>query len=270
MRIISMCFVIAMFLSSCTMAPRVANQPYSSQEKLVSVTQWESLAKQVVDLQIIPSIPTEQKTKFVYIENEDTTEFAKAFHAYLITELVKKGLQPSQYPDNALIFKWGAQLVWNNKVASSPGIIIGAIESIGSVIGGSALFYPPDTIEVIITTQVNKGPTILSRMSNNYYMDDSSKWNFFIPNPPKQKPEIEIAQHPNIDYSHYIFFEPKKAVVIRHNNSTIYEKPGYSDVVGTASVGSVMTAVGEKKNWYLVELDLNKSGWIEKRFVDRQ
>jgi hypothetical protein len=163
------------------MAPRVANHEYSTQVKIASVAHWEALAKKVVETQVMPSLPLDPDLNSVYIDNSDQTEFGKAFYTYLATELINHGIMESSTAQDANIIKWGTQLVWNKKDPWQPGIVMGAVEFVGFILAGSSMMFPPDTIELIITTQVNRDYMMLSRMTNNYYINESSKWNFRAP-----------------------------------------------------------------------------------------
>ncbi len=107
----------------------------------------------------------------VYIDHSDTSEFGKAFYGYLITELMNHGVVLSETPEEANIVKWGTQLIWNAKEPGTPGVVIGLMEFVGAVLIGSPPLYPPDTVELIVTTQVNRDYMVLSRMAHNYYIN---------------------------------------------------------------------------------------------------
>jgi hypothetical protein len=87
---------------------------------------------------------------------------------------------------------------------------------------------------------------------------------------PAKVAPVQLNTPPPIDNSTYIKFELNKVAVVKYDAITIYEKPGFSNAVGTRTIGDILTAVGEKKNWYLVELTSNQSGWIAKDWVDIQ
>jgi hypothetical protein len=175
-----LCFCFTFLVSSCTMAPKVANHNYSTQEKMESVAHWQALAKEVVEMQVLPSLPVNPELSQVYVDNSDTTEFGKAFYNYLVTELMNHGVMISQTPDEANIVKWGTQLVWNSKEPWPSGVFVGAVEAVGFFLAGSSVGCPPDTIELIVTTQVNRDYMMLSRMTHNYYINESSRWNFWV------------------------------------------------------------------------------------------
>jgi hypothetical protein len=267
MRSISLCFCITILLSSCTMAPRVANHPYSVQPRIVSVAQWQDIAKTVVDIQIIPAIQGSEINS-VYFETPDCNEFATAFNTYMITDVVSKGLQVAQTPENAITIKWGAQIVNNDKDPWYPGIIMGTIEVVGFFLVGSPVILPPNTIELILTTQVNMNQTIFSRMTNNYYLPVSSKSHFYIP-PEKKLLDPEYLKFAHLDYSHYVPYESKRDVVVMYDDARIFDKAGVSNVLYVSSAGSLLSAIGEKKNWYLVKVD-NQSGWVSKGEVSER
>lgn len=175
------CFSFTILFSSCAMAPRIANHEYSTQVRVSSVAHWEALARKVVEIQVLPSLPVNPDLGRVYIDDSDQTEFGKAFYNYLVTELINHGVMESRTPEDANIVQWGTQLVWNSKEPWQPGVVMGAVEFLGFILAGSSMMFPPDTIELIITTQVNRDYMMLSRMTNNYYISESSKWNFWAP-----------------------------------------------------------------------------------------
>lgn len=265
---IVLCLLFCAMISSCTMAPRVANHPYSAQPKIESVAQWQDIAKSVVDLQIIPAIQN-SPIRQVYIETPDCNDFARAFNAYVITDVVSNGYQVAKSPDNAVTFKWGAQIVGSDKTPWFPGVIMGTMEVIGFYLVGSPVMLPPNTVELILTTQVNFDQSIFSRMSNNYYLPDSAKWNFYIP-VEKKLPDPEYMKFVQIDYSHYVPYESKREIIVSSDSARIFEKAGVSNVMITKPAGSILSAIGEKKNWYFVNLGNQSAGWISKNSVVAQ
>lgn len=174
---------LSVMLSACTMAPRVANHDYSYQTRLESVDQWQKLAQTVVETQLIPSIPTGVDPDLcrVYVDESDKTEFGKAFRGYLLTELVRHGILDSKSHENSHVVKWGTQLVHNDKTTWMPGVLLGVAEAVGFLVAGSSVILPPNSTELIITTQVNRDYMVLTRETHNYYLDKSSKWNFWDP-----------------------------------------------------------------------------------------
>ena len=176
------CLSFTVLFSSCSMAPRVSNHTYSTQQKMESVAHWEWLARYVVEYQVIPSLPSEPNPSRVYVDNYDSTEFGKAFYNYLVTELVNNGIVASKTPQNAIIVKWGTQLVQNSKEPWWPGVFVGTGEAIAFIVAGSSAAYPPGDYELIVTTQVDMDHMMLSRISHNFYINDSDKWNFYKPN----------------------------------------------------------------------------------------
>jgi hypothetical protein len=160
--------------------------PYTLQYNMQSVHHWQLLARQVIETQVAP--PTETRNfanapptpKSAYIDNSDRTDFGKAFYGYLTTELVQKGITPVSDPSADAVIKWGTQLVWNNKNDSFPGIILGAFELVRGTLFGISTAKPNTTIEVILTTQVEKMGRI-SRDSHNFYINEGDEWNFCEP-----------------------------------------------------------------------------------------
>jgi hypothetical protein len=175
------CISLTLLFSSCTMAPRVANHTFTTQQKMESVAHWEWLARYVVEFQVIPSLPSDPELSRVYVDNSDTTDFGKAFYNYLVTELVNHGVVESRTPENAITVKWGTQLVRNLKDPWWPGVFAGSVETVAFLVAGSSASCPPNDYELIVTTQVNMDYMMLSRMSHNFYIDNSSKWNFYEP-----------------------------------------------------------------------------------------
>ena len=175
------CFCFTLLFSACTTAPKPANYPYSSEEKMKSVHHWEVLAKKVVETQVLPSLSTDA-SRSVYVDNSDPTDFGKAFHTYLVTELFNRGVTLSKTPQDANVLKWGTQLVWNDKGCNwMPGVIGGAVELTAFLLAGSSVMTLPSDVELIITTQVDRGDDTLSRKTYNYYINVSDKWNFRVP-----------------------------------------------------------------------------------------
>lgn len=252
------CICLSVLLSACTMAPRIANQPYNVQDKLVSVSQWQTLAKEVVEFQVMPSLPVNPEYARVYVDESDYTDFGKAFHNYLLTELISHGVVESDIPDNANVVKWDTQLVWNDKGPWMPGVFMGTMEFIGYFVAGSSSMVPPDTVEVIITTQVNRENFILSRNVHNYYLSEKDKWNFYAPSKNAMK---ETAAAPMARNFEYKSIRPT-SMFTRSDGIMVYSEPNYSKIIGTLPAGTELTAIGKRNNWYIVELSRNKTGWV--------
>jgi len=172
-------FCLTLIFSSCTMAPRVANHNYSVQEKMESVAHWQALANEVVETQVLPSLPINPDLAKVYIDKSDTTEFGKAFYQYLSTALINYGVMETQSREDANSLMWGTQLVKSSKDPWAPGIIAGILEGAAFLIVGSSVILPPNDIELIITTQISRENMVLTKVIHNYYIDNSSKWNFY-------------------------------------------------------------------------------------------
>jgi hypothetical protein len=164
------------------MAPRVGSHSYSVQTKMESVEHWQLLARRVVEEQVLPSLPVNPDLSRVYVDNSDPTDFGKAFYTYLVTELRNHNVRLSETPEDANVVKWGNQLVWNPKECWWPGFIMATAEGFAYFFGGSSLLARPENVEAIITTQFSREDMVISRSTHNYYLNEESKWNFWVPN----------------------------------------------------------------------------------------
>lgn len=180
MRIVMISTMLALLfaLVGCSSAPRPMGYPYSAEQNMQAVHHWELLAQEVVRTQVLPITPKNQP---VYVDNSDRTEFGKAFHNYIFTDLIAHDIQPVSSRHGATTIKWGTQLVWNEKRGPIfPGVVLGALEFVGFVVAGGPA-SAGSRLEVILTAQVENENQILSRRTHNFYINEYNKLNFRQP-----------------------------------------------------------------------------------------
>jgi hypothetical protein len=185
MRLTVLISCLALLLSACAGSPKPATYPLNFQQKMQSVHHWEVLAQKVVELQVAPTCPpcVPAAPRPIYVDDSDRTDFGKAFHNYLLTALVNRGIQPATHPEGASVIKWGTQLVCLSKPGYDfPGVLVGTAEVVGATLFGTTIPKQKTYIEVIVTTQVEKDNFILSRHTHNFYINDDAKWAFWQPN----------------------------------------------------------------------------------------
>lgn len=182
-------------LSGCGTAqiPYTQNHPESYQKVARAVSHWDILADDVA-AQTMEKIGT-QKAIYVATPTE-TTDFNRAFHNFLITRMVNKGIPVSTQRNGAIEVQYEAQIVRHNsqRKAYRPGAITmltagmmvaynvpswAKPDQAAALLGGGALADlavsadagSPTKTELVVTTSVLEGGRYLVRTTDIYYLE---------------------------------------------------------------------------------------------------
>lgn len=198
---IVLCCVVAA-LAGCAVSPLplAENFPLTVQKKVRSAGHWNQLSHDVV-AQTLASLEkagaTPQSTLHVAMP-ENASDFDRAFHEFLITELVQAGRRVSPSNNAMLTVSYQTQIVKHN--SERPHFIPGRYTTLtaglyvlhglnqlsldalaGGVLGiagaadyaASASTGGPTATELILTTTVTGGERYLSRKTDVYYVEES-------------------------------------------------------------------------------------------------
>jgi hypothetical protein len=108
-----------MFIASCARVPIPTEQgyPLSYQEKMQASEHWR-VSAEVISEQVKLAISPEGKNAIqvkdkIFVYDGDQTTFGKAMRTFLITELQKQGMVPSEDPQSPYILRWDVQEVYH-------------------------------------------------------------------------------------------------------------------------------------------------------------
>jgi len=186
-------------LSACTTSPIPVSEnfPLTVQPKVRSAGHWNLLSKDII-AQTLDTLSRVGSTAPLYVTlPQPASDFDRAFHEFLITELVKAGRPVVQRPDNAMEVSYQTQVVRHvayrqhfvpggftmltaglyamyglrlehvdAKLAGGLGLA-GAADTIASVNSGG-----PTHTELILTTTVSAGGRYLARKTDVYYVEE--------------------------------------------------------------------------------------------------
>jgi hypothetical protein len=204
-------YCLLVFLIGCAQVPRPSPYSYSFQKQMQAAHHWDVLARNVVEeVASLRSVPGSLIGP-VYIRSNDRTPFGQAFRGFLITELTKKHISVSPFPETCEIpvspyqndrvtICWDVQLVWHQADRIKPplplqytllsGMAYGlgvawnelSTAAAGAVTAfsvGPLLDYglglrtgPLPHSEAIITTAITDRGATLSHKSNIFYIND--------------------------------------------------------------------------------------------------
>lgn len=182
-------------LSGCGTAqvPYTQNHPASYQKVARATSHWDILADDVA-AQTVAAVGT-QKTIYVVTPTE-ATDFNRAFHNFLITRMVNKGIPVSNQKVGAIEVQYETQVVQHNseRKAYKPGTITmltaglmvaynvhkwtpdaQAVALLG--VAGAADVYEstdagsPTKTELVVTTSAVEGGRYLVRKTDIYYIE---------------------------------------------------------------------------------------------------
>jgi hypothetical protein len=100
-------YCLLILLAGCTSVPKPSPYPYSAQEHMQAAHHWQVLASEVAERVTtrVRGGPT-TSTEYVYIPSDDRSAFGKAFHGFLTTELMNRGIPVSSNPNSPLRIDW--------------------------------------------------------------------------------------------------------------------------------------------------------------------
>lgn len=188
--------VLVVLLSGCGTAqvPHTQNHPVSYQKVARATSHWDILADDVA-AQTVAAIGT-QKTIYVTAPTE-ATDFNRAFHNFLITRMVNKGIPVSNQKVGAIEVQYETQVVRHNseRRAYKPGTITmlaaglmvaynvpnwthsadKAAAFLGAAAGADAAVSTdagsPTKTELVVTTSAIEGGRYLLRKTDIYYLE---------------------------------------------------------------------------------------------------
>ena len=177
--------------------PIAENFQLTTQKKVRSAGHWNLLSHDVVE-QTVASLEksgaTTQSTIYLPMP-ADASEFDRAFHEFLITELVRKGwhvLLPSNNINPMLTLSYQTQIVKHNSdrphfvpglfttLTAGLWVLHNASPAVGSLGLAGALDYSssvstggPTSTELLLTTTVTGAGRYISRKTDVYYVEES-------------------------------------------------------------------------------------------------
>ncbi len=191
--------------------PVSENFPLTVQPKVRSAGHWNLLAKDVVTQTLGSLNKANTATNDLYVAlPPNASPFDKAFHEFLITELVKSGQVVHQSPGGALQVSYQTQVVYHK--GPRPHFIPGKFTMItaglyaiyglrfehldAKLAGGLGLAAVADTVasidsggpthtELILTTTVTDGGRYLARKTDVYYIEEIDQNLMMPPSSPK-------------------------------------------------------------------------------------
>lgn len=148
------CVVAALAGCAATPAPLAENFPITSQKKVRSAGHWNLLTHDVIE-QTVAALgkagATPQTTLFVPLA-ADSSQFERALHQFLITDLVQKGWHVLPNGNAMLTLNYQSQIVKHKSERPFGG---------------------PTPIELILTTTVSNPGGYISRKTDVYYVEES-------------------------------------------------------------------------------------------------
>lgn len=187
--------ILVILLGGCSSSqvPYTQNHPVSYQKVARAASHWDILADDVA-AQTVAAIGT-QKTIYVDAPKE-ATDFNRAFHNFLITRMVNKGITVSKQKNDAIEVQYEAQVVRHNseRRAYKPGTITTlaagllvahnvshwspdsqAAAFLGAAAGADAAVSmdagSPTKTELVVTTSAVEGGRYLVRKTDIYYVE---------------------------------------------------------------------------------------------------
>lgn len=188
------------FLVGCATSPIPVSEnfPLTVQPKVRSAGHWNLLAKDVVAQTLDTLNKGGGSSSELYVAlPANASPFDKAFHEFLITELVRSGRTVDKAPGNALQVSYQTQVVYHK--SPRPNFVPGKFTMITAglyamyglrfehldtkLAGGLGLAAVADTIasidsggpthtELILTTTVSDGGRYLTRKTDIYYIEE--------------------------------------------------------------------------------------------------
>ncbi len=172
-----------LILCACAKVPGQGSYPFSIQNKMQSAHHWDVLAKEVTEQQILPLFASRTLPPTLYIQESDRSDFGRAFHTYMTSELMNDRIGLTRDPDSPLKLKWSIQMVDHCGTRFNPGP-----PGVLGVIGYSAalVFAGPDAVplgpvpstELLITLQIENNGMVLSRSTKTLYISDADRTNY--------------------------------------------------------------------------------------------
>jgi len=100
------------FIVSCSYTPKPISHQFSTQKKIQAAEHWEILAKDFAK-QIASSAQIQGVSPSIYVQDNDVSDFGRAFRGYLITELFGLGCNIAYVPDGALNARWSVKKIYH-------------------------------------------------------------------------------------------------------------------------------------------------------------
>lgn len=186
---------VVILLGGCATAqvPYTENFPASHQKVVRASSHWDIIADDVA-AQTALAIGT--KTPIYVAEPKEATDFNRAFHNFLITRMVNKGIPVNDQKDGAIEVQYETQVVQHNseRKAYKPGTITmlaaglmvaynvpnwGSAHQAAALLGAAAGADTavsldsgsPTKAELVVTTSAIDGGRYLVRKTDVYYIE---------------------------------------------------------------------------------------------------
>lgn len=157
----ALCCAVATFAGcAATPAPLVEHFPITSQKKVRSAGHWNLLTRDVAD-QTVASLQkagATQQTTLHVSPAKNASEFERALHDFLVTELVQRGWRVLPTDNAMLTLDYHSQVVKHK--SERP-------------------FNGPTHVELILTTTVSTPAGYVGRKTDVYYVEESDTSLFY-------------------------------------------------------------------------------------------
>lgn len=205
----SMIFVIALLLTSCaTSIPQAENFPLSKQEKAMAAQHWGVIAVDAVE-QTRQALSKQAlaKDKPLYVADNATTDFGRAFRKYMIAGLIDAGFVVSAKKEGAIEVGYEAQVIhhassfdpqafgykpgmattgvagfWILRDALRYGSTTGTVIATAATAGAYDYFKstnPGETgVELLISTSIIHDDKYVMLNADAYYIEKGEAWLF--------------------------------------------------------------------------------------------
>lgn len=189
-------------LAGCANQPIGERYPMSEQKKVEAVQHWGAIAADAVEQTRIALIGKDfARGKPLYVMEDSSTHFDRAFRNYMITSLVNSGLPVSTEKKGAIEISYETQVVrhgasfdpalfgykpgmatvgtagfWILRNASTTGIAVGTLA--GAIGYDAYKATEPTGVELLITTSIVHDNRYVMRNTDAYYIEKADAYLF--------------------------------------------------------------------------------------------
>ena len=190
-------------LTGCTNQPWAERFPESEQLKISAAQQWGMIAEDAAEqtrLALLKADYLKDGTP-LYVSEQTNAHFDRGFRNYLITSLVKSGLNVVTQKDGAVEVQYESQVVrhgasfdpralgykpgaltagvasfWILRDASTAGLAAGTLAAAAGLDVYNA--RKPTNVELLLTTSIVQGNRYLMRNTDAYYIEKADAYLF--------------------------------------------------------------------------------------------
>lgn len=196
--IITLIAVSTLVMGCASQVPLAENYPLTSQKKVMAAQHWDVIASDIAqETKAILSQGNFQANQPIFVApSPESTDFTRAFHNFLVTRLVRHGLNVTEQRAGALEVRYETQVVRHNsdRYAHRPGTLTALVAGIlvgrnvhtwdatEKGLGALALAAGLDFVighhasvtktELLVTTSLLDAGRYVMRKSDVYYIED--------------------------------------------------------------------------------------------------